>query len=178
MKKLVLTLLLVAACDASALAQKGMQGSGLAVGYSYFGDLKEDSHTLEASNAVAPGIKYYYFLSDHFRVEPSAYYFSNGDASDSFGITGGLINLSAQYMLTTTNVKPYLFGRIIYAHIAGKYNSGDRAGYGLGAGVECRVAYNWSLQADVAASKFSHKPDHGKSIGWMVFPSLAVIYNF
>ena len=75
MKKLVLTLLLVAACGASAFAQKGMNGIGVNVPVSVG----------QGTTAFGIGVKYHYNISNYFRLEPSCEFLpihSGGDDED------------------------------------------------------------------------------------------------
>ena len=85
MKRFITVLLIAAMCSASALAQKGMSGVGVNIPLS----------TGDGGTALGIGVKYYYNVSDYFRLEPSAEYMvitPGGDEEYDIPLFKGFLN--------------------------------------------------------------------------------------
>jgi len=174
MKKLILVLLMAVVTSGSAWAQKGMMGVGAnVIAHNTF----QESHGLGVGGAV----KFQYYISDYFRIEPSIGYYAR--ASKKFTGTfnlNAMVNLHA-FLMSPRSLRPYLFAGIGYLGYEGKesvtqmytywvdiygvyeaYNDYyeaeekyNRNGFGIdgGLGLDYRVSHNVSLQIEAGVIK-------------------------
>ncbi|GAP73102.1 hypothetical protein SAMD00024442_6_73 [Candidatus Symbiothrix dinenymphae] len=125
MKKIFLSLLLIAVCGVSVSAQKGEMAVGLNLGYDVDG------------SAFAVGAKFNYGITDHLRVSPSFNYFL-GD------ISSWEINADVHYLFNVAdNFKVYPLVGVTYASMSMSSSEGgvsmsmsmSEIGVNLGAGL-------------------------------------------
>ena len=119
MKRMITVLLMAAMCSASALAQKGMSGLGLNIPLS----------TGDGGTALGIGVKYYYNISDYFRLEPSVEYFAihpSGNSDYDVPLFKGFLNCNF-FLLPIRPARPYVIAGVGFVSYEKQVVGGKKA---------------------------------------------------
>lgn len=155
MKKVMMTLLMIAAFSVNGFAQKGMNGIGINVpvgvydGFTFFGI----------------GAKYQYNISDYFRIEPSFEYFplhskkkvGNIDNYDYVSLKA-FLNGNI-FLMSPRPARPYIlagagFSMWNYSRILTDYSlseSSECFAYNVGVGYDIRLSHSFAMQIEATA---------------------------
>lgn len=178
MKKIMFILLLAVGVSLNGFAQKGMCGVGAFAAFSI--PTKDINANSTGRTTWAPGVKFHYWISDHFRVEPAIAYFQapSKEEWEDFYMIDFNARLAVHYMITKTPLKPYIIGHLNYGKV--ELLKDDHFGFGGGIGLDYRFAYNFAVQLELTATKFNGKDRwvHSYSIPPFITPSLGLTYNF
>ena len=187
MKKLVLTLLLVAACGASAFAQKGMNGIGVNVPVSVG----------QGTTAFGIGVKYHYNISNYFRLEPSCEFLPihTEDKNGEYDFPKLKAFLNANLFLGSPSpARPYIIaglGYVFYSMAEDEPNlyydaeytmTDDGFNCNIGLGYDFRLSHSLSMQLEATemnciAGGFGE--DWRKHTGkWTFIGRIGLTYNF
>lgn len=165
MKKNFLALLLAATCYTSVSAQKGMSGLGVnvpfAVGSTSVGASNRISKHSYTTTSLGIGVKYYYNISNYFRIEPSAEYMafhSGGDKEYDYPMLKAFLN-GHVFFASPRPARPYLIvgmGYVYYRQHVKVYNNtfvygsyeDDGFCYNLGLGLDIRLSHSLSMQVE------------------------------
>ncbi len=165
MKKLLFVLFVLVVSE-NAFAQKGMMGVG--------GNVAMCWCFHDSGIGIGGTVKYQYYLSDYFRIEPSITYFMPLDKKDGTFNLAPMVNIHA-FILPPGSVRPYGFLGIgylgykreseytIYHDVYDSdynwtgYNesrwteneSDNGLGLDGGVGLDCRLTHSLSLQVEV-----------------------------
>ena len=161
MKKRVLLLLILAVVFTGKMsAQKGMNGIGISVPMGHLSERDHNGKSFAGGWYAGVGVKYYYNLTNHFRIEPSME-FSWASPSYSFK---GMLNLNL-FVYPPSRVRPYLIvgaGWIIesleYSTFTKEYKGEDSQysfGLNYGLGFDCRLSHTWSMQLEAAYARLT-----------------------
>ena len=184
MKKLVLTLLLVAACGASAFAQKGMNGIGVNVPVSVG----------QGTTAFGIGVKYHYNISNYFRLEPSCEFLpihSGGDDEEyDFPQLKAFLNANI-FLASPSPARPYIVAGLGYvsyktnkAHHSGinSYSvTDDGFDWNIGFGYDFRLNHSLSMQLEATGMNCisgGFSDNWGHSGNWTFIGRIGLTYNF
>lgn len=192
MKKLLCSLLLAFACSESLFAQKGMQGIGVK-GYMCLGGFTAGYGGPKNHSTIGGGLEYQYFLTEAIRVKPSVTFFSK----EYYSMSEFSAALSLDYLIPVSRqFRPYLDLSVRYADLNCKgdgvafsqENDGKGFTFGGGVGIDIRLSYHISMQAEVVAlwgqgkqSMHSEGDKRYESVKvkkpvWL--PSVGLTYNF
>lgn len=188
MKKVMMTLLLVAAFGVNGFAQKGMNGVGVKL-FSSIGGYKPEKnysgYTSKSNMTFGVGLEYQYFATDDIRIKPSVAFFTD----QAFNISKFSAQVAADYLFpVSSRFKPYLNFSLRYADHNAKGHMPDEAKgilYGGGAGLDFRFGYHFSMQIE-AVALFGAKGRSSNYDGVVypvpktpnIVPSLGLIYTF
>ena len=180
MKKIMFILLLAVGVSLNGFAQKGMCGVGA---FATLSIPANNSGHYTGKTTWAPGVKFQYWLSDHFRVEPAVAFFQSPSGDDYYPNSHFYMNdfnarLAVHYVITKTLLKPYIIGHLNYGKVA--LLKDDRFGFGGGVGLDYRFTYNFAVQLELTATMFNgnDRYEHSYSCPPFITPSLGLTYNF
>lgn len=181
MKKSLLLLLVAMSVSLSGFAQKGRQAVGVDILPSWF--------FKTGSTALGGGIKYQYYLTDYIRLNPNINYARFWYQCSYFDEYSNYLN-SLQigtdldvFLTPYYRFRPYIITGIYYQWMKDKSNSGKRPAINLGVGLDYRITYELSLQAELSynspvfeinESVYSAKVFHYRSIKL----GIGLTYNF
>lgn len=148
MKKTLLLLLVAMSVSLGGFAQKGRQAVGVDILPSWFFET--------GSTALGGGIKYQYNLTDYIRLNPNInyarfwyqcrYYDDYSDYLNSLQI-----GVDLDVFLTPNNrFRPYIITGIYYQLMKDKSKSEKRPAINLGVGLDYRITYELSVQAELS----------------------------
>ncbi len=157
MKKRVLLLLILAVVFTGKMsAQKGMNGIGISVPVGYFSEMKVDNNKAKKMGGLYAGIgiKYFYNLTDYFRIEPSAEY---SWSTPSYSLKS-MLNFNL-FLKAPNPVRPYLIAgagylmeRYEYTNDKGGRHYQNGIGMNFGLGLDCRISHTLSMQFEATAT--------------------------
>ncbi|MBQ7494784.1 MAG: outer membrane beta-barrel protein [Bacteroidaceae bacterium] len=196
MKRIMMVLLMAAVCSDSALAQKGMSGVGVNIPLS----------TGDGGTALGIGVKYYYNISDYFRIEPSAEYMAihpGGGKEYDIPLFKGFLN-GHIFLASIRPARPYIIagvgfvsyerneisedgvaaigpGGITYSSQTyyESYTLNDNAFCGnIGLGYDFRLSHSFSMQVEGTGLNCMGE-DRGYHPGkWTFLARVGLTYNF
>lgn len=180
MKKILLLLLVAMSVSLSGFAQKGRQAVGVDILPSWF--------FKTGSTALGGGIKYQYYLTDYIRLNPNINYarFWYQDSYDKYSnyLNSLQIGTDLDVFLTPYyRFRPYIITGIYYQLMKNKSGNEKRPAINLGIGLDYRITYELSLQAELSYNSpvfginkyvYSAKVFHYRSIKL----GIGLTYNF
>ena len=154
MKKVMMTLLVVAAFSMNGFAQKGMNGIGINVPVGVYDGYK----------FLGIGVKYQYNISDYFRIEPSFEYFplyskkkvGSVDCYDNVNLKAFLNGHI--FLMSPHPARPYILAGAGFAmwKYNGRYSKGSSQtsecfAYNVGVGYDIRLSHSFAMQIEATA---------------------------
>ena len=169
MKKLFLLLLVMAAVFGGKVsAQKGMNGIGISVPVGHFSERAVSGHIAIMGGWYAGiGIKYFYNLTNYFRIEPSVEY---SWSAPSYSLNSTL-NLN-WFLNAPKPLRPYLIAgagflteRYEYEYPLGERHHKSGWGMNYGLGVDYRLSHTLSMQLEATATGIITGDCYGAFVG-------------
>ena len=193
MKRFITVLLIAAMCSASALAQKGMSGVGVNIPLS----------TGDGGTALGIGVKYYYNVSDYFRLEPSAEYMvitPGGDEEYDIPLFKGFLNCDF-FLASIRPARPYIIagvGFVSYEKQKKDYNYSETASGSyvvtghyfykgpndnafcgnIGLGYDFRLSHSFSMQLEGTGLICVEDGSGNHPGNWTFQARVGLTYNF
>ena len=154
MKKVMMTLLLVAAFGVNSFAQKGMNGIGINVPAGVYDGFK----------FLGIGVKYQYNISNYFRIEPSFEYSPIYSKKDYKGMDDyDYVNMKAflnghLFLMSPRPVRPYVLLGAGFTQwgcapriVSGRKDTEECFAYNAGLGCDFRLSHRIGMQIEATA---------------------------
>lgn len=148
MKKSLLLLLVAMSVSLSGFAQKGRQAVGVDILPSWFLELDRF--------AVGAGIKYQYNLTDYIRLNPNINYarlWYQCSYYDGFSCYLNSLQIGTDldvFLIPCNRFRPYVITGIYYHWMQNRSRNKNRPAINLGVGLDYRITYELSLQAELS----------------------------
>ena len=186
MKRMITVLLIAALCGANAWAQKGMHGLGVNIPLS----------TGQGTTALGIGAKYYYNISNYFRLEPSAEFLPihSGGNKDIYDYPLFKAFLNGHIFLASPRPsRPYIIAGLGYVNykqairrnytIYYNYEYDDGFNCNIGLGYDFRISHSFSIQLEAMGMNClanSDPPQFGRGHkgNWTFLGQVGLTYNF
>lgn len=190
MKKILLALLLAATSISDVSAQKGMSGLGVNVPFAVGA----------STTSLGIGVKYYYNISNYFRIEPSAEYqaFHSGGDKEEYNCPLFKAFLNGHVFFASPRpVRPYLIAGLGYVYYEQRivrstnpyyrdYYSDDGFNYNIGLGLDIRLSHSLSMQVEATGmsclicsnddnGSYEYRNHKGR---WLFIARVGLAYNF